>query len=483
MQAETLIRHSAELLRIILKSKTLAADNLASEYFRAKKYIGASDRRFISELLFHTLRNLLFAKKLATDANNEFDILGDGINIDNKSEVLIISTLLLSGFMLDIELMPNIFRLTENGQQINDLVRILFHFEGSKFVDIIQFIKKETTKLLVWDNIKLSQINFLPKIEKDRLEAAVSMPILVLEKLNTKLETKSVLDVAETLLSPAPFFIRANESMIHRDDLVTYFMNNGFNCEKSNISPFAVKFNHRAKVTDTEFFQQGYFEIQDEASQLIGFALSPEPGDYVLDACAGAGGKSLLLSQIMKNNGKIISTDTEYQRLKQIRQRAGRASIDIIEAVHIKKKIFDISNSQTVSRFKKKLFDCILIDAPCSGLGTSRRNPLLKFRLTADLLTKFTKSQTEILNDYSRFLAPGGTLVYSTCSILPDENENIIEEFLLKNPDFSPDPLQPVFRKFGIKLDNLDESSSSLTIYPTKKGSDGFFISRMIKND
>ncbi len=171
-------------------------------------------------------------------------------------------------------------------------------------------------------------------------------------------------------------------------------------------------------------YKQGLFEIQDALSQLIAPFLQLREGMTVIDACAGAGGKSLHIAALMKNKGKIVSMDVEERKLIELKKRAVRAGASIIET--------QLINSSTINKFKNTA-DRLLLDVPCSGLGVIRRNPDAKWKLSLDFINQIKKTQQEIICNYSQMLKPGGIMVYSTCSILPSENQNQVEQFLNKN--------------------------------------------------
>ncbi len=190
---------------------------------------------------------------------------------------------------------------------------------------------------------------------------------------------------------------------------------------------FALK--ERKNVFSTETFKKGFFEVQDLSSQLIAPLLDVAPGMRVIDACAGAGGKSLHLAALMKNKGKLIAMDIHEWKLKELRKRAARNGVDIIEV-----KV--IEGQKTLKRLSESA-DRLLLDVPCTGIGVLRRNPDAKWKLTPEELSRLNVLQKEIINSYSRLLKPGGKMVYSTCSILPSENQEVVKDFLSKQPQFT----------------------------------------------
>lgn len=171
-------------------------------------------------------------------------------------------------------------------------------------------------------------------------------------------------------------------------------------------------------------YKEGLFEIQDASSQLIAPFLQLKEGMKVIDACAGAGGKSLHIAAMMKNKGEIISMDIEERKLTELKRRADRAGVRIIKT--------QLINAASISKFKNSA-DRLLLDVPCSGLGVIRRNPDAKWKLNLDFIDQIKKTQQEIICNYSQMLKSGGIMVYATCSILPSENQQQVEAFLIKN--------------------------------------------------
>ncbi len=186
--------------------------------------------------------------------------------------------------------------------------------------------------------------------------------------------------------------------------------------------PDALVLRERKNVFRSSFFKKGFFEVQDASSQKVAAALEVEPGMRVIDACAGAGGKSLHLAALMQNKGRILAMDVEDWKLKNTKLRARRGGVSIIETRVI-------TGSKTIKRLKQTA-DRLLIDAPCSGLGVLRRNPDTKWKLSPEYLEKVVQIQEDLLSNYTKMLKPGGKMVYATCSIIPIENQFQIEKFL-----------------------------------------------------
>lgn len=224
------------------------------------------------------------------------------------------------------------------------------------------------------------------------------------------------------LNQPAEVILRANTLKIEPGPLRTRLESEGIVTERIKGFPTALRLKERQNVFASNSFKEGLFEVQDASSQLVAPFLAPQSGMRVIDACAGAGGKSLHLACLMENKGQIIALDIYPQKLHELKRRARRNGIHNIET--------RLVDSTKVTKKLRAKADKVLIDAPCSGLGVLRRNPDSKWKMTPDFLTEIKQKQREILLQYSKLVKPGGELVYATCSILPSENEQQIQAFL-----------------------------------------------------
>ncbi len=226
----------------------------------------------------------------------------------------------------------------------------------------------------------------------------------------------------QALNQPAKVVLRANLLKTSTIELQQSLLKEDIETDPmSNVALLVVR---RQNLFSSKAFREGWFEVQDYASQQVAPFLNVEPGMRVVDACAGAGGKSLHLADLMLNKGQIISMDTDARKLEELRKRARRADVNIIET-----RLID--NSKVIKRLEASA-DRVLLDVPCSGLGVLRRNPDAKWKLRPDFLDQVRTTQQDILNNYSRMCKPGGQLVYATCSILPSENERQVAIFLEK---------------------------------------------------
>lgn len=217
--------------------------------------------------------------------------------------------------------------------------------------------------------------------------------------------------------------------------------------------PSALKLVERKNVFKTEAFKEGLFEVQDASSQLVAEYLEVKPGQRVVDACAGAGGKTLHLASLMQNKGQLIAMDIYESKLKKLKIRARRNGVHNMET-----RLID--STKTIKKLQGKA-DRVLLDAPCSGLGVIRRNPDSKWKLEPEFLERIKGVQSDILRDYSKMVKPGGKLVYATCSILPEENSEQVKHFLTTEAgaDF--------------------ELEKEQNIYAHQRGFDGFYMALM----
>ncbi len=220
----------------------------------------------------------------------------------------------------------------------------------------------------------------------------------------------------------APVVLRANTLKTTRDKLRSTLEDENIDTEFINGYPDALQLVERTNVFTTEAFKNGMFEVQDASSQLVADFLDVQPGQRVVDTCAGAGGKTLHLAALMQNKGQVIAMDIYGNKLKELKRRARRAG-----AHNIEPRV--IESTKDIKKLHNKA-DRVLIDAPCSGLGVLSRNPDAKWKLQPEFLDKIKNTQSEILESYSKMVKAGGKLVYATCSILPSENQNQVKKFL-----------------------------------------------------
>ncbi len=317
---------------------------------------------------------------------------------------------------------------------------------------------------LLGEGVELPDWDFFEKIDRSKLSerlADCAAELACRESVPDWLDAVGRAELAEewaptlaALNRPASLIVRANTLKTTRTELIGQLTAEGYAVRPLGETGEAIEFAERPNLFGTRFFKEGLLEVQDFSSQLVAPLLDPRPGERVVDACAGAGGKTLHLAALMGNKGRIIALDTEAWKLDELRRRSRRAGCDIVEAR-------PIQDRKTIKRLYGTA-DRLLIDAPCSGLGVLRRNPDTKWKLRPEFLDHIRKVQREILSDYARILRPGGTMVYATCSILPSENQAQVQLFLKENP------------KFALLSEH---------VVSPQDGYDGFFMAKLILAD
>lgn len=259
---------------------------------------------------------------------------------------------------------------------------------------------------------------------------------------------------AVALNEQAGVILRVNTLKIKKSDLIKKFREAEIEVDDLNIFENAIQLRKRQNIFTSDLFKEGFFEVQDAGSQLIAPFLKAEPGQKVIDACAGGGGKTLHLSALLQNKGKIIALDVEDWKLENLRKRAKRAGANNIEAQLI---VADKTTEEL-----RNYADRLLLDVPCSGIGVIKRNPDAKWKLNKDIIEKTKSLQYSILKNYSIMVKPGGLMVYSTCSILPSENEMQVMKFIEEQ-------------------NGAFELINDKTIYPSE-GFDGFYMALLKRN-
>ncbi|MFA6596182.1 MAG: RsmB/NOP family class I SAM-dependent RNA methyltransferase [Ignavibacteriaceae bacterium] len=339
--------------------------------------------------------------------------------------------------------------------------RMLNEMMGITAEENSDYLWKLFAGYLIWKNIDLPEWEEFVSIDRNKISNEKS------DKLRERKVKESIPDWLDelgerelgsrwdselaALNKEAPVILRANTLKISKEKLVEKFLEIGIQTFPLDFTNDALLVEQRQNLFKTSYFQEGYFELQDASSQLVANYLDVKPGMRVIDACAGAGGKSLHIASLMKNKGKVLALDTEEWKLTELKKRAKRNGIDIIETR-------TITSSKVIKRLAESA-DRLLLDVPCSGLGVLRRNPDAKWKLSLQRIAELKVLQQKILEDYSSMLKLNGKMVYSTCSILPSENEGQIERF------FSSESNRQKFKL-------IDERKIS----PAVDGFDGFYI-------
>ena len=406
---------TAEIWSDISHAATPADRWLGNYFYQRKRRFGSQDRRFYSEIIYALFRHKNFLQAWADKIFPGKEIWG----------VLVLAVLLES-------LAP--------WEEILDCAEQL----GSSLT------KDQAAQIRSFElpvpKKGMSEINFLT--------LRYSFPEWLVTRWLERYGRESCENLLKICQERPPLVIRTNTLKITRDQLLEKFREQNLQVKPTPESPFGIIFQERSNVFDSQEFRDGLFEIQDEGSQLLGLKMNPKPGELVWDACAGGGGKTLLLGAMMQNKGRIIATDIRPKKLIEVTKRAKRAGLFNVFPADLN-RISEIKHAQ-------KGFDRILVDAPCTGTGTLRRNPDAKWKLSEEKIMYAQKDQLAILENVLPYLRSGGKLYYATCSLEPEENEQVMETFLKKHPD--------------LKSVNAGDKDGFFRLLPQTHQTDGFFL-------
>lgn len=265
-----------------------------------------------------------------------------------------------------------------------------------------------------------------------------------------------------------PLVLRTNTLKISRDELLAKLQDLGCKCQKSNLAPEGIICTKHPALSTLAPLQQGLAQVQDESSMLVAHVVDPKPNETIIDTCAAPGGKTTHLATLMQNKGTIIAGDIYEHKLNLIAENATRLNINIIQP-----KLID---AQNIGELYPETADKVLVDAPCSGMGVLRRKIDSRWHKSPELLQELPPLQLKILKSAAKAVKKGGVLVYSTCSIMPEENNKIIDQFLAQEPDFYLDDVHKY-----LEFKHHDKHSKTLQLMPYKDNTDGFFIARLLK--
>lgn len=415
------LNQAAELLHGILSQPQYPADSIIDRYFRSHRQMGSKDRAFAAETVYGCLRRKAELDTLAAYC------MPEDVSAEQRA-YWVVATYLLK----------------YSGWSARALADAGFEGEADVLVARVRTTKN--------DDLPFS--------------ARINMPEWLTERLLKQFDEAETLLLSEALNRPAQVGLRVNTLKTTRDTLQQRLTEEGFPCEPMRYSPIGLQRDKRAPLFDTPSFKAGLFELQDEGSQLLGFLVGAKPKDKIVDFCAGAGGKSLQLAAQMQNKGSLYACDTSLSRLDRLKPRLTRAGADNIQRC-------PIASEQDVRLKTLVGSDAVLVDAPCSGTGTLRRNPDIKWRAVD--IESLMLQQRNILTAASRLVKPGGRLVYATCSLLDEENSGIAREFLASHPEFKTVPAQLVLAEQGIKIPDAHDTDGALRLLPHRHGTDGFY--------
>ena len=282
---------------------------------------------------------------------------------------------------------------------------------------------------------------------------------------------QELIALADGLNQPGPLDLRVNTMHSDRATVLAELAEIEVEASATPFSPVGIRVVGKPALQQHRLLVEGHVEVQDEGSQLLGYLVAPKRGEMVVDFCAGAGGKTLLLGALMHSTGRLYAFDVSEKRLTNLKPRLKRSGLSNVQPVRIEHE-----NDARIKRLAGKV-DRVLVDAPCSGLGTLRRNPDLKWRQSAEDIAELAVKQCNILAGAAPLLKRGGRLVYATCSILKEENETIVESFLAANPDFRLLNSQDILRAQQIEID----CGENLQLFPHRHNTDGFFAAVLEK--
>ncbi len=282
---------------------------------------------------------------------------------------------------------------------------------------------------------------------------------------------QELIALADGLNQPGPLDLRVNTMHSDRATVLAELAEIEVEASATPFSPVGIRVVGKPALQQHRLLVEGHVEVQDEGSQLLGYLVAPKRGEMVVDFCAGAGGKTLLLGALMHSTGRLYAFDVSEKRLTNLKPRLKRSGLSNVQPVRIEHE-----NDARIKRLAGKV-DRVLVDAPCSGLGTLRRNPDLKWRQSAEDIAELAVKQCNILAGAAPLLKRGGRLVYATCSILKEENEAVVETFLAANPDFRLLNSQDILRAQQIEID----CGENLQIFPHRHNTDGFFAAVLEK--
>lgn len=409
--ANARLQQLQRVLTEVLKFKH-PADAVLAHWFRDNRSLGVRDRGEISETVFEILRHLRRYRHFAQS--------GEGSQYRRLALLGLAAT---------------------KGEEY--LAEVLTPFEK----EWLEHVKALPQDSMPW-------------------EVRHSLPDWLAEKLRELPDADSLV---EALNSKAPLDLRVNPLKIQRDDALKQMQDKPYAAAEPvamRFSPWGIRVSGKPAVHHWPLFKDGSLEVQDEGSQILCALVGPRRTDMVIDFCAGAGGKTLLLGAMMRSAGRLYAFDVSETRLARARPRLSRSGLSNVTPVVIANE-----NDQRVKRLAAKA-ERVLVDAPCSGLGTLRRNPDMKWRQSPEGIAEFTELQQRILQSAARCVAPGGRLVYSTCSVLPEENERQVQQFLANNADFT---LMNAVATLGDRIKGLSSDDDYLRLRPDVHGTDGFF--------
>ena len=407
MHPKALLEAAADLVGLVLKFDH-PADQVVSRFFRDHREFGPRERATLAETVYTVLR-----KKLLFD------------------------------------------HLSPSGSGSKERRMAILGFHGPR--DFLKSALNDTEKRWL-DNCDAVKADDLLERHRNNL------PEWLVTPLKAQLG-EGFWPLVAALQEPAPLDLRVNALTDKRADVKAELALAAIKSEATPFSPWGLRIEGKPALTKLDAFARGAIEVQDEGSQLLALLLDAKRGEMVVDFCAGAGGKTLAIGAAMRSTGRLYAFDVSEKRLSNLGPRLARSGLSNVHPGRI-----DSEHDAKVKRLAGKI-DRVLVDAPCSGLGTLRRNPDLKWRQSAQAVEEMSAKQLSILTSAARLLKPGGRLVYATCSVLARENQQVVEQFLAAHEDFVLVPAGEVLAAQKIAL----EMGPYLELYPQVNQTDGFF--------
>jgi 16S rRNA (cytosine967-C5)-methyltransferase len=420
MHPNALLDLATELLRAVLKLDQ-PADGIVSAFFRQHRALGARERHTLAETTYTVLRRKLLLQQLARSEGSLTRVGGTGAL---ERRLAILAWQGNEGFMRGALTPPE----------------------------------------LTWlEQVRAIDVATLPE------KARHNLPDWLAERLQEQLG-EDFWPLVQALDQPAPLDLRVNTLKMKREEAQTRLLEAGIAAEATPFSPWGLRVQGKPALTKLALFTEGAIEVQDEGSQLLALLTDAKRGEMVVDFCAGAGGKTLALGAAMRSTGRLYAFDVSGHRLDALKPRLARSGLSNVHPAQIAHERDD-----RIKRLAGKI-DRVLIDAPCSGLGTLRRNPDLKWRQSPQSVKELQVKQAAILASAARLLKPGGRLVYATCSLLTAENEAIASAFDAEHGrEFEPLPAQAALESARVERAAELVAGPYLRLWPQRQKTDGFF--------
>ena len=431
-----------ELLDEIVSRSERPADLVANAYFRSRRFIGGGDRRAVSDRVWSLLRRYGQLTWWLERTRHP----------DRSARAIVAADLIL----VDSNTLAQVTAMFDGGryrpQPLDEAeVRALRQMEGHSLPHPEQP-----------DWVRLNVQEWVAPHLREAYGESWGREMAALE-------------------TPPPVDLRVNRLKATMEQAQAALAREGIETEPVRYAPFGLRLKRRLSVVSGEAFQSGLVEIQDEGSQLVAALVDARPGMQIADYCAGAGGKTLAMAAGMNNKGRVVAMDVYESRLDRSAQRLRRAGAHNVERRALQTKDGAGDNRKWLKRHARA-FDRVLVDAPCTGTGTWRRNPDGRWTLKPQDLAELVPKQAEILDTAARLVKPDGGLIYATCSVLPAENEHQIAAFLKRHPDFEVVPAVDIWRDVLASEPPAELAASPyLRLSPLRHGTDGFFAATLVR--